>query len=198
MGNYNLNDNVYLLEDDTLIHLEFQTTKKKEDIYRFMVSDAVLAYKERKPVRTIVIYSADIVNAASYLDIGSITDTVDTFYMIAFDGDVIYNELVGTVNHHEKLSKQDLMSIVLLSIMKSKDDKLTRIKNCIDLSKKIGDTTELMQVQAMLYLMAEKFVSKTDLEIVKEMISFKESVEKIIAYTGLDEATMKELQEESL
>lgn len=214
----NFDDNVYLLEDGTLIHLEFQTTNKKDDIYRFMVSDAFLAFKERKPVRTIVIYSSDIANAPSNLDIGSITYKIDTFYMVAFDGDVIYNNIVEKVSRHEKLTKQDLMSIVLLPIMRSKDDKVTRIKNCIELSKRIEDTADLLQIQAMLYLMAEKFVNETELEKVKEMISMMPIMEmitndtlidvakemlrsneplfKIIQYTKLDESVIQKLQQE--
>lgn len=71
------------------------------------------------------------------------------------------------------------MSIVLLPIMRSKDDKITRIRNCIELSKKVEDTAELLQIQAMLYLMAEKFVSETDLEKVKEVISMVPIMEMI-------------------
>ncbi len=214
----NFDDNVYLLEDGTLIHFEFQTTNKKDDIYRFMVSDAFLAFKERKSVRTIVIYSSDIVNAPSNLDLGSITYKIDTFYMVAFDGDVIYNNIVEKVSRHEKLTKQDLMSIVLLPIMRSKDDKVTRIKNCIELSKRIEDTSDLSQIQAMLYLMAEKFVNETEREKVKEMITmmpimemirnddrialakrmmkYNEPLFKIIEYTQLDESVVKQLQQE--
>lgn len=184
----NFDDNVYLLEDGTLIHFEFQTTNKKDDIYRFMVSDAFLAFKERKSVRTIVIYSSDIVNAPSNLDLGSITYKIDTFYMVAFDGDVIYNNIVEKVSRHEKLTKQDLMSIVLLPIMRSKDDKVTRIKNCIELSKRIEDASDLTQIQAMLYLMAEKFVNETEREKVKEMITMMPIMEMITNDTLIDVA----------
>lgn len=214
----NFDDNTYLLDDGTLLHIEFQSTKDKNDIYRFMVSDAVMAFKEHRPVRTMIVYSSDITNVAAHLDLGSITYTADTFYMIAFDGDAIYNEIVGKISRSEKLTKQDLMSLVLLPLMRSKDDKLTRIKNGIELSKKIDDATELMQIQAMLYLMAEKFVNGADLENVKEMINMGAIAEMIIKdnniviakkalrkgydpldiadLTGLDESTIKRLKEE--
>ncbi len=215
----NINDNVYLLEDDTFIHLEFQTTNKRDDIRRFMASDAVLFYKEDKPIKTIVVYSADIDHALINLDGGSIKYELEAFYMIALDGDILYNEVKKKVDHHEPLSKQDLMSIVLLPIMKSKSDKLTRIRKSIELSKQIDDTDAKLQTQAMLYLFAEKFVNDSAqlgklkellnmtaiaemmlkderVEIAKNALKEGASIEFTRRITGLDESTIKHLQAE--
>ena len=169
----NFIDNTYLLDDGSIVHLEFQTTASQDDLYRFMVSDAVLANKEKKPIHTIVIYSAEITKALDYLDLGSVYYKVNNHYMIDFDGDMIYTGIVEKIGRGERLSKQDVMSIVLLPIMKSKDDKMTRIVNCIDLSKQIVDISEFYQIRAMLYLIAEKFLSEYEMEKIKEMMGMR-------------------------
>lgn len=54
------------------MHFESQTTNKRDDIKRFLYHDASLYYKEKRKVRTIVIYSADIENVETYIDAGII------------------------------------------------------------------------------------------------------------------------------
>ena len=66
-------------EDETLVHFEFQSTYDKNDLIRFMVSDAMLYFKEQKSIRTIVVYSADIKETATTLDAGSINCQTDAF-----------------------------------------------------------------------------------------------------------------------
>ena len=166
-------DNTYLLEDGSIIHLEFQTTISNDDLYRFMVSDAVLANKEKRPVNTIVIYSAEISSAPYSLDLGSLYYKVDNHYMIEFDGDLIYNEIVEKISRRERLSKLDIMSFVLLPIMKSKDNKFTRVTNCVDLIKNIESKAEYEQIQAMILLMAEKFLSDTEVQKIKERMGMR-------------------------
>ncbi len=88
--NTNSDDYTVLVDDGSLVHLEFQTTDKKEDIERFMASDAILYYKEKKPIKTIVIYSSEIESVTTHLDIGSIKYDFRPFYMVNIDGDKSY------------------------------------------------------------------------------------------------------------
>ena len=78
----NINDWVLCADDGSFIHFEFQTTYDEDDLYRFMVSDAMLCYKERKPVKTVVVYSADIQDTVTSLDAGAIQYKADAFYMV--------------------------------------------------------------------------------------------------------------------
>jgi len=97
--------------------------------------------------------------------------------MIEFDADLIYNGIVEKISKGERLSKQDLMSIVLLPIMKSKDDKMTRITNCIDLTKRVENKTDYEQMLGMILLMATKFLKGNDLQKVKERLNMNELIE---------------------
>ncbi|HEY5562126.1 MAG TPA: hypothetical protein VIK72_10295 [Clostridiaceae bacterium] len=83
-------DFVFLLEDDSILHLEFQTTNKKDNLARFLLYDARLYKKDKKDINTAVIYSAEIEHAIGSIDIGSISYQVSNVYMKAFNGDDIF------------------------------------------------------------------------------------------------------------
>jgi hypothetical protein len=173
----------YLLEadDGSFVHFEFQTTDKPDDLPRFMISDAMLYYKTKKPIKTIVVYSADIKKTITSLNVGSIHYNVEAFYMSVMDGDRAYEDIKARIEAGEPLTKQDLMSIVFLPLMKNSVDKVTRITQSVELSKALDTEAEQEQIQAMLMLLAEKFIP--DMEIlrkIKELMTMGAIAEMII------------------
>ena len=214
-----IDDWLWELEDGSYLHIEFQSGYHIKDLPRFMISDAILHYQTGKPVKTIVVYSADIENVVTALDADAIKYKVDAFYMSALDGDKTYADIKAKVDAGESLTKQDLMSIVFLPMMKNSVDKTTRFEQVILLSKEITAKDEQAQIQAMLQLLAEKFVADQEiLRRLKEMISvgiiaewikddatrdlaknaLREglAIEVILKITGLDEPTILELKSE--
>ena len=55
------------------------------------------------------------------------------------------------------------MSIVFLPMMKSKDERLTRFERSLSLSEEIPASNEKLQIQAMLHLLAEKFIKDSEM-----------------------------------
>jgi len=215
----NINDWVLYADDDSYLHFEFQTDYDKKDLARFMVSDAMLYYNDGKPIKTIVVYSADIEETITTLDAGSIKYQVDAFYMFKLDGDKTYENIKAKIDSGKQLTKQDLMSIVFLTLMKNSVDKVTRLEQSVELSKKLNSHDEQGQIQAMLGLLAEKFIKDPDeLKRLKELMSMgviaemirddaiKEvarkllmrgiSVEAVSEDTGLSEAIIRNLKAE--
>ncbi|MDR1687521.1 MAG: hypothetical protein LBS21_02785 [Clostridiales bacterium] len=158
-------------EDGSYIHIEFQTTHSLKDLSRFMLADAMLYYKEGKPIKTIVVYSSDIDQTITEINAGALQYGVEAFYMVKLDGDKAYAEIKAKIDAGENLTKQDLMSIVFLPMMKSEHDKVKRLERSISLSKEIKTETMQVQIQAMLELLAEKFVKdENELKKLKGMI----------------------------
>lgn len=81
----NYTDFLFYTSDGGYLHFEFHTTNKSDDIKRFMYYDASLHYRDRKKIRTIVVYSSDIDDADEYLDAGSIRYGIEGFYMKNLD-----------------------------------------------------------------------------------------------------------------
>ena len=69
----NRTDYIFLLEDNTLLHLEFQTTVSLENLNRFLLYDARLINKDDRNVNTAVVYSGRIKIAPNQIKRGSIT-----------------------------------------------------------------------------------------------------------------------------
>jgi hypothetical protein len=176
----NINDWLVEAEDETYLHFEFQSDYDEEDLLRFMVTDAILYKQKRKPIRTIVVYTADIKNTKTTFDAGSIQYSVDAFYMSARDGDKIYADIKAKIDASEPLTKQDLMSIVFLPMMKSTADKVAQFEQAITLSKEVSDVDSQNQIHAMLHLLADKFIKDKDtLRKLKEMLSMGAIAEMI-------------------
>jgi len=215
----NINDWILILDDGTYLHIEFQSDYDSQDLVRFMISDATLYFKVRKRIRTIVVYTADIKSTATMLDAGVFQYKVEPFYMSELNGDDRYEALRVKVDAGERLSKQDLMSIVFLPMMQSDVDKVTRFERSINLSKEVPAKDEQVQIQAMLQLLAEKFVKDPAMlkklkelisvgliaemiandkavEIARKMLKRKTPIEIVMEDTGLDEATILALQAE--
>ena len=60
-------DYLFYTYDGNYLHFEFQTTDKKDDIKRFLYYDASLFYRDKKKVRIVVIYSADMESVDEYI-----------------------------------------------------------------------------------------------------------------------------------
>jgi hypothetical protein len=163
----NVDDWVFEADDKSFIHFEFQSTSKKSDLKRFMVSDAMLCHDNGRPVKTVVVYSGNIEKAKTSLDFGAIKYEVEAFYLARLNGDARYDELSKKIEKGETLTKQDLMSIVFLPLMKNSVDTDTRLEQSVSLSKEIKDASEQAKIQAMINLLAEKFI--TDGEKIRKL-----------------------------
>ena len=178
----NINDWVLEMEDGMLYHFEFESGYDRKDLVRFMVADAMLYANEGKPIRTIVVYSADIRKTATTLDAGAIQYSVDAFYMSRLDGDRTYEGLRDKVEAGETLNKQDLMSIVFLPLMNNSVGKDTRFEQAAALSMGIEAYDEKLQIQAMITLLSEKFIQDTGkLRRIEEVMNMGALVEMILA-----------------
>ncbi|NFT07585.1 hypothetical protein FDF26_11010 [Clostridium botulinum] len=130
----------FLMEDDTYIHIEFQTTdKKKDDLRRFRAYESLLSFQTGKDVVTYVVYSNGIQNTETVLETGINEYNVKAISMIDKDGDVVIQEIEEKIYDNIKVTKQDLIALTFTTIMSGKLTKLEKIIKSIRLVKKIDD-----------------------------------------------------------
>jgi len=167
-------DYTFLMEDDTYIHFEFQTTNKgKKDLRRFRAYEALLSLQKEKDVTTYVVYSNDIKKAMSSLETGISKFNVKSIFMSEKNGDLIFEELEKKINNKEKLTKQELISLTFTPIMGGKLTEVEKIIKSIRIVKS-SDSEYKYDIESMLYAFADKFLQGKDLQKVKEEISMTE------------------------
>lgn len=147
----NYMDYLFYTEDGNYLHFEFQTTDKKDDLKRFLYYDASLFYKGKRKVRTLVIYSSDIVDTEEYIDAGTIKYSVEAFYMKSLDGDKTQEYLFNKIKNKEQLTPKDILSLTFLPLMKSKISKEERVLESIKMAENIDNREIKLQSLSMLY-----------------------------------------------
>ncbi|MFT8352920.1 hypothetical protein [Clostridium saccharoperbutylacetonicum] len=173
-------DYTFLMEDDTYIHIEFQTTNKgKSDLRRFRAYESLLSFQTDREVVTYVIYSNGIENTATILQTGINEYNVKAISMYDKDGDIVFEEVEEKLNNNKEVTKQDLVALTFTPIMNGKLTKLDRIIKSIRIIKKI-DNEYRYDVESMLYAFADKFLDGKDLEKVKEEISMTKLGEMLV------------------
>lgn len=173
-------DYTFLMEDDTFIHFEFQTTNKgSNDLRRFRAYEALLSHQTCKDVITYVVYSGDIRNFSSNFKTGINEFRVNAISMSDKDGDKIYNSIVEKIKSGEVITKQDIISLSFTPIMGGVLSKTDKILNAIRIVKNI-DKEYRYDVESILYAFANKFLEGKDLEKVKEEIKMTELGKSLI------------------
>ena len=173
-------DYTFLMEDDTYIHFEFQTTNKNiSDLRRFRAYEALLSHQTGKDVVTYVIYSSNIINVNDTLETGINKFKVNTISMASKNGDDVFKNVSDKISKGISLSKDDIISLSFSPIMGGQVSKLERILNTIKLLKDI-DITYRHDVESIIYAFANKFLSGKDLERVKEELRVTEIGKSLI------------------
>ncbi len=179
-------DFVFELEDNSLLHLEFQTTWKKADLLRFAQYDIALYQKERRKINTVVIYSGKYESAENELDMGSNKYKVLQVFMIKYDGIKRYKEIKGKIEKGEPLTDKDLMDLVFLPLMRNEKSEEEVTKEALELAIEIPDENKKEAVIGSLLGFSDNYVREEYLNKLKEVIRmtkigaslFEEGMEK--------------------
>ena len=173
-------DYTFLMEDDSYIHFEFQTTDKGiDDLMRFRTYEALLNHQTKKEVITYVVYSGDIKNPISEYNCGINTYKVNAISMVNEDGDKVFDEIIDKLSSGKDIDKQDIIKLTFTPVMGGKMDKSEKILKAIKLSKEITSPYK-RDMESILYAFANKFLSGKDLERVKEELRVTEIGKSLI------------------
>lgn len=206
-------DYTFLMEDDTFIHFEFQTTNKgKVDLRRFRAYEALLSHQTGKDVITYVVYSGNIKNPGNILRTGISEFKVNSISMADKDGDKIYNDIVEKIKSGIEITKQDIISLTFTPIMGGEISKADKILNAINVVKDVNNEYK-HDVESILYAFANKFLEGKDLERVKEELKVTDlgkslidegkkekaiEIAKKAIKKGMDDEIIKELTDLSI
>lgn len=193
-ANERRNDIIFLLEDGTLLHLEFQTTESEQDLIRFLSCDVRLIRQQKRQVRTAVIYAGRIIQALTRLEYGSVCYQVENIYMGSYDGDKEYNRLKDKLKQGKALSEEDTLKLILLPLMKSREKEENLTIQAAELAKSADRETKIF-VLAALIVLSDKIMSEGNKRKLLEVLKMTE-IEQWIKEEGRQEGRMEGGREE--
>lgn len=178
-------DSVFLLEDGSILLLEYESNNRiKENMYKYM--DYALRIsrkyyeetKEIKEVKVAVIYASNVEKAEDYFNIGSVSVKVKSVFMKNYDGDKLYKEVEEKIKEGKILEDIDLMNLILLPLMKSTIDRHELIRRTIELAKEVNDEKKQYFIIAGVLTSTDKFIDDDYANTVRSWLKMTK-VEKI-------------------
>ena len=151
-------DFVFLLEDDTYLHLEFQTEIRIADLDRFLEYDVALYKVKRKSIRTAIVYNQGGDEAVTQLDRGSVQYKAQAICMGRFDGERIYRELQRKVKWQERLDDLDQLNLIFLPLMRGNATPSERAIKAVELAKQVQDESQQTFLIGALIAISDKFI----------------------------------------
>ena len=212
-------DVVFLLEDDTYLHFAFETGhNSKRSMLKCASYDIRLYERDEREVYSVIIYTADVKTKPTGLRLGTLAYNPDVILMGEYDGNSIFAELETKIKSGQDLSELDTLNLVLLPLMKHTLSRMTLAEKSIKLAQSIPDIAKRNACIAAAFAFGKAYLDEADsgklLEVLKmsnlgallvidtaksiakKMLQRGMSISAIAEDTGLDEATIKELQAE--
>jgi hypothetical protein len=175
-----LMDFVFLLEDDTYLHIEFQSSYNKNDLLRFAKYDIRLYERDGRQVITVIIYTADVKHVNDMVNIGSLIYQPQRVMMGDYDGNAVYAELIKKFESNNDITDEDMLKLIFLPLMKHSIDIGELAAQSVKIAKLIPDTMKRNACVAAAYVLGSKFLNEEGLKKLKEAIKMIDIISELI------------------
>ena len=153
----------YAMEDGSWVHLEFESDSlTTKDLRRFREYEAAVSRTFGVAVVTYVICSSQVKRLKSELTEGINTYRVKVIRLKNRNSDLLFERLKKKKALGEPLTKEDLTPLLLAPLMSGSMDIEERITESITMIQEAGaalSELEMEKMQAVLYVLADKFLS---------------------------------------
>lgn len=175
-------DYVFEMMDNTLIHLEFQSTNKGiEDLRRFRVYEAQLSYQRKKEVSTYVVFTGDIKNPCYSLKNGKNYYLINIVTLADKDGDTILETIKKKVHLKRTIDEVEALELAFIPVMGGRKTKTEKIKEAIHITMALNfNKTYQRSIQTLLVAFANKFLSDDELASIEEDLKMTDLIKKFI------------------
>ncbi|MDR1533316.1 MAG: transcriptional regulator [Clostridiales bacterium] len=170
-------DNLFLLEDGSLMIIDYKSSSSLGDIfqlgaYGFRAADAYFTGKAggvQRRLNLVVIYTGNVESAPDQYDMDSIVIKVKQVFLSKFDGDAIYEDLKLKVTAGEPLTDEDVMRFIILPLTDKKGSP-ARVREMMELAKKVKADRQQIFIIAGLLTATDKFIDREYADKVREWL----------------------------
>jgi hypothetical protein len=173
-------DNLFLLEDDSIAVIDYESKYTEEDKVKYLnyITRVINRYKNEGildvNIRMIVIYTADVGRAEvrdKYVA-GTLSYEIDTAFLSEIVSEEVARKLDQKVKNKEPLTDEDLLQFIILPLTyKGADAKKKSLSTTIELAKHIDDEVHSIFVLSGILVFSDKIIDKELADGVKEWIS---------------------------
>lgn len=184
------------MEDDSWIHFEFQSTNEGvKGLKRFRTYEAFASYQHEVAVTTYVLFSGKIKNPITEYTEGINTYRICPIILQNTNADELLNNLESKMKNNVVLSKDEMVSLAMCSLMNGECSQKERFHRSFAILQTIQEssTFDKSKIEAVIYAMAEKFLSEIDLEEIKEDLKMWK-IGKILMNEGKEEGERQTTQ----
>lgn len=178
-----LQDFNLIMSDGSWKHFEFQSTNDgMEDLRRFRSYEAVMSQHYKVPITTYVLYSGNIRKPMTELQEGENTYRIVPIIMKNKNADRLIEDLEQKVEAGETLSRNDLVPLSLCLLMGGKMPPADRVKSAFEITQKVKGVSaqDVAKLEAVLYVMADKFLKREEMERIKEEIGMMKLTQMMV------------------
>ena len=176
-------DNLFLLEDDSIAIIDYESSVKWENNLKYVnyIVRVLRRYKKEeraKQIRMIVIYTADVEEAEEEFSAGCLTLKLEQAFLSRLDSDGIRNRIEQKVRNKETLSDEELMEFIVLPLTyKGREAKQEAVKDAVELAKQIGDREEQTFLLSGILVFADKIIDSETAKYIREVMRMTQVAE---------------------
>lgn len=168
-----LQDFNLIMRDGSWKHFEFQSKNEgKKGLRRFRSYEAVMSQYYKVPITTYVLYSGNIRKPMTELQEGENTYRVVPIIMRDKNADQLIGKLMKKAEAGEDFTRSDLVPLSLCLLMGGRMPLADRVKAAFEIIQKAKGVSaeDIARLEAVLYVMADKFLEQEEMKRIKEEI----------------------------
>ena len=179
-------DNLFLLEDDSVAIIDYESEVKWENQLKYMnyIVRILERYKKDempKKIRMIVIYTADVETAPEEFSAGCLTLKMERTFLRKIDSEGEREELTRRLKEKLPLSDDELMKLIILPLTyKGTERKKQAVKEAVELAKQITDSEKKTFVLSGILVFADKIIDADTAKYIKEVVRMTQVAELLL------------------
>ena len=159
-----------LLEDETILHIEFINDKIKPNIESMMIYDANICIKYGIQVTTVILYSGSEQKEKLKTDSGSIHYEAQIICLSEFNGEEIYSEIEGKIHSGSMLSDIDKSKLIFLPFMYHSLPLGEALSKVLSLIEALNEEEEQLAYMTVITEIVSRFTGNKGIGVVKEYL----------------------------
>ena len=171
-------DNLFLLEDDTVAIVDYESEDKTSNRVKYInyIGRIMQRYDSQgiriPELRMIVIYTGDVETAKDTWEIPCLTLKMEQVFIHSLPDAEIYQSVKKKLENNETLSEKELMQLIILPLAKKgKEAKQKMIEQVVDLAKEIEDENTQAFVITGILVSSDKFIDRDYAKSVRRYLS---------------------------